>query len=675
MRYQNPQLLYFLFAIVVPIIIHLFNFRKHKTIYFSSIRFLKEIKEDNRKRTNLKNLLILLSRILAISFLVFAFSKPYIPNNQTDNNTTNNIFIYIDNSFSMDAENENGRLLSIAKEKARSIIKAYPTESNFWLINNDFLSEDNNSTNANVIGKRIDEITTSAHSKSLKQIINKQTSLSAENCHVFIISDMQTSGLKVKELSTLESSTSLFLVPITSNHQNNISIDTCWTENPLFRNEQKRTIFTTISNQSKTNLKDQAVFLELNGKQKSQQYINLKGGESKTISFTFTKDSNIIQKGVIKVNDHPITFDNNYYFTLKYTQQINVLCINADNESIAITTLFSNDTSLFNYTNSSIKNIDYSALQQQDIIFINEIEQFGSGLINSLSKFIYNGGSVAILPPKNINLTTYNNSLKQLGSSTLSELKTYNTTIDYINRNHPIYQRVFEGKIDKINYPQITKYYEIITQNSSSSISLLSQENKDIFLEVVSKEKGLVYLFNSPLYSNYNNFSKHALFVPTLLNMATSTVRVESIYNIIHPEDFFSSSNIINEKDIVHLKNEKIDIIPTQKTHLGRQVFYTHNQITENGIYSIEVNKEIIDAIAYNYSSSESQGNTLNVSELKNWKNSISLGKIQIINGDSSIIKTAITEIQKGKELWKIALILSLLFFAIEILLIKLIKS
>ena len=675
MRYQNPQLLYFLFAIAIPILIHLFNFRKHKTLYFSSIRFLKEIKEDKRKRTNLKNLLILLSRILAISFLVFAFAKPYIPNNQTNNNTTNNIFIYIDNSFSMDAENENGRLLSIAKEKARSIIKAYPTESNFWLINNNFLSKNNNSTNANVIGNRIDEITTSAHSKSLKQIINKQTSLSDENCHVFIISDMQISGLKVKELSTLESSTSLFLVPITSNNQNNISIDTCWTENPLFRNEEERTIFTTISNQSKTNLKEQAVFLELNGKQKSQQYINLKGEESKTISFTFTKDSNIIQKGVIKVNDHPITFDNNYYFTLKYTQQINVLCINADNESMAITTLFNNDTSLFNYTNSSIKNIDYSALQQRDLIFINEVEKFGLGLINSLNKYIHKGGNVAIIPPRNIDLTTYNNSLKQLGSSALSELKNYNTTIDDINRNHPIYQRVFEGKIDKINYPQINKYYKIITQNNSSSISLLTQENKDVFLEVVSKEKGLVYLFNSPLYGKYNNFSKHALFVPTLLNMATSTVRVESIYNIIHPEDFFSSSNIKNEKDIVHLKNEGIDIIPTQKTHLGKQVFYTHNQITENGIYSIEVNEKIIDAIAYNYSSSESQGTSLSISELENWKNSFSLAKIQIINGNSSILNALITEIQKGKELWKIALILALLFFAIEILLIKLIKS
>ena len=117
MQYQNPQLLYALLAIVIPILIHLFNFRKHKTVYFSSIRFLKQIKEDKRKRSNLKNLLILLSRMLAIFFLVMVFAKPFIPLNKK-HNPTKNIFIYIDNSFSMDAKNENGNLLEQAKEKA-----------------------------------------------------------------------------------------------------------------------------------------------------------------------------------------------------------------------------------------------------------------------------------------------------------------------------------------------------------------------------------------------------------------------------------------------------------------------------------------------------------------------------------------------------------------------------
>ena len=125
----------------------------------------------------------------------------------------------------------------------------------------------------------------------------------------------------------------------------------------------------------------------------------------------------------------------------------------------------------------------------------------------------------------------------------------------------------------------------------------------------------------------------------------------------------------------MHLKNEKIDIIPTQKTHLGKQVFYTHNQITENGIYSVEIEGKIVDAIAYNYATTESENSTLSISKLKEWKNSIGLENIKIINGDSSALIATITETQNGKEFWKIALLLSLLFFAIEILLIKLIKS
>ena len=82
MRYQNPQLLYALFAIAIPILIHFLNLRKHKKIYFSSVRFLKEIKENKNKRSKLKNLLLLLSRVLAITFLVLAFAKPYIPVNE-----------------------------------------------------------------------------------------------------------------------------------------------------------------------------------------------------------------------------------------------------------------------------------------------------------------------------------------------------------------------------------------------------------------------------------------------------------------------------------------------------------------------------------------------------------------------------------------------------------------
>ena len=674
MRFQNPQLLYFLFAIAIPILIHLFNFRKHKIIYFSSIRFLKEIKEDNRKKSNLKDLLILLSRILAISCLVLAFVKPYTPIN-SKNKTTSNVIIYVDNSFSMDAESTEGRLLSIAKEKARSISKTYPTETNFWLINNDFLAQHNNSNNANEIARQIDAIKTSANSKSLNKIVNRQASLNIENSHLYIISDMQVSGLQLEKLNNLDVNTSLFLIPITPNNNNNISIDSCWINTPVFSNGQEISVYVIITNQSDKSLNDQAVFLKINSKQKSQQYISLKANEKKIISFTFMPENTEVQEGLIQINDHPISFDNNFYFTLKNSNKVAVLCINSSGNNNAINTLFNNDTSLFNFKNTTYKNIDFNALKQQDLILINEVHEFSSGLINSLNTFTKNGGSVAIFPPKEIDLTSYNNTLKQLGTSTFSALKTKTILIENINIKHPIYKQVFEGKIDKINYPEIKKYYPLISQKNSNGITLLTQENKAAFLTVFAKEKGSIYLFNSPLNIKFNNFSKHALFVPTLLNIATSSIRNESIYNTINPEDYFISNAIKSSNALVHLKNNKIDIIPTQKIHLGKQVFYTHNQISENGIYTVEIKGEMIDAIAYNYITTESKSEVLTISELKDWKSSINLDNIHIISGNTKSLIAKINDSQKAKELWQIALILSLLFFASEILLIKLIKS
>ena len=139
MNYQNPQLLYALFAIAIPILIHLFNLRKYKPIYFSSIRFLKDIKEENKKRSQLKSIAILLSRILAISFLVIAFAKPYVPSEKMKINE--DIFLYIDNSQSMNIDFGDGNLLNIAKNKAIEITEAYGTGFNYYLIENDFLGK------------------------------------------------------------------------------------------------------------------------------------------------------------------------------------------------------------------------------------------------------------------------------------------------------------------------------------------------------------------------------------------------------------------------------------------------------------------------------------------------------------------------------------------------------
>src|ERR1700745_1818876 len=103
MSFLYPQFLWALSLLSLPVIIHLFNFRRYKKVYFTNVKFLREIQEETKSSSRLKELLILAMRCLAIACLVLAFAQPFIPgglNTAKRGNTA--VSIYIDNSFSME---------------------------------------------------------------------------------------------------------------------------------------------------------------------------------------------------------------------------------------------------------------------------------------------------------------------------------------------------------------------------------------------------------------------------------------------------------------------------------------------------------------------------------------------------------------------------------------------
>ena len=117
MQFVHPEILWALLALTIPVIIHLFHFRRFKKVYFTNVKFLKEIKDEKSARRRLRNLLILLFRLLAYSAIIFAFAQPFISEDKTAKKGLNNVSIFIDNSFSMMAASEDVPLLAKAKRK------------------------------------------------------------------------------------------------------------------------------------------------------------------------------------------------------------------------------------------------------------------------------------------------------------------------------------------------------------------------------------------------------------------------------------------------------------------------------------------------------------------------------------------------------------------------------
>ena len=116
MTFEKPEILFLLFLLIIPILIHLLNLKKYKKIYFPNIDLLQKIKTEKKRISKIKNLLVLLSRLILITSLIIAFSKPYIPGKEYLEKSAKKMSIYIDNSLSMSVENKN-TLLEEAKKK------------------------------------------------------------------------------------------------------------------------------------------------------------------------------------------------------------------------------------------------------------------------------------------------------------------------------------------------------------------------------------------------------------------------------------------------------------------------------------------------------------------------------------------------------------------------------
>lgn len=69
---------FWLLAVAIPVIIHLLNRRRHRTVKWAAMSFLLRATRESRGKKKLKHIIILTCRALAIAALVFALARPLL---------------------------------------------------------------------------------------------------------------------------------------------------------------------------------------------------------------------------------------------------------------------------------------------------------------------------------------------------------------------------------------------------------------------------------------------------------------------------------------------------------------------------------------------------------------------------------------------------------------------
>ena len=134
MQFKYPELLWALFLLLIPIVIHLFQLRRFKKTPFTNVKLLQKVVAESRKSNTLKKWLLLITRLLLLGALIMAFAQPFFAKKSAllEKETV----VYLDNSFSMQAKTEAGTLLVSAVQE---LIKAIPAENSFSLFTNNNL--------------------------------------------------------------------------------------------------------------------------------------------------------------------------------------------------------------------------------------------------------------------------------------------------------------------------------------------------------------------------------------------------------------------------------------------------------------------------------------------------------------------------------------------------------
>ena len=688
MQFVNPLYLIGLLAIAIPIVVHLFNFRRFKRVYFTNVRFLQALRQQTRKQSQLRHLLILLMRILAIAAIVFAFAQPYIPfpNSHSKIAQQNVVSVFVDNSFSMEAAGSNGTLLDEARQKAREIVSAYKSSDLFQLLTCDFEGRHQRLVTRDEFLTMLDEVKISPSVHTFDEIVSRQYDLlknePAARRTTYLVSDFQKSTYSHNDLKQ-DSAILSYLVPLKSQGMANVYIDTCWFAQPIQQPGKTSVLRARIWNRSETDLEKIPLKLVINNQQKSVTSLDIKAGTSVTAEMPFTIRTEGPQQGMLQVTDYPVTYDDKFYFSFDVLSSVQVLSINGNGGNRYLDALYAQDSSV-HFTNVGEKSLDYGRLSESDLIIMNEIPSVSSGLAAEIKRYVDNGGTILVLPAANAELGSYNSFLSSLKAPVYREPDTADTRVVSLSEESYLFRDVFEKQQGKAaidvntELPKVSRYFPILFSSATLTVPLIEMLNGRSFLTLTNSGLGQVFQLAVPLNPAFSNFPVQALFVPVLYNIALISHPVHNLYSIIGDNKPIRVVAVFPDgEEVYKLKSTTTDfeMIPQLMRSGNILNVFVGNQLPAAGNFELMNNNKVITALSFNYNRSESNLECFSAGELENMLNKAHLKNFSLVNTGQKPMNEVIALMNSGTQLWRYFIWLALASLMAEILLIRFFKK
>lgn len=640
MQFKNPEILYALLLLIIPILIHLFQLRRFKKTEFTNLRFLKEITLQTRKSSQLKKWLVLASRLLALACLIFAFAQPFQAEKAVSKEKE--LVIYLDNSYSMQAKSSRGELLKTAVQQL--IESPYLPESINWFSNNqifrqaspDEFKDQLVALPYSGLQPTYEEILLQAHTLFSNQTETEKTLL--------IISDFQEINHWPTEIAY---PFEVAAVPLLPENPANLSVDSVYIASI---NANQAQLTALLKNYGPA-LSDVSVSFYQDETLVAKTAVDLPA--SGTAEAIFEIDVQQPFTGKVTLTDESLLFDNELLFNLQETAAVKVLVIQ-DEPVTFLNKIFTPGE--FDLLTFQPQSIDYNSIAQQNTIILNQLADIPASLQTILQNFSQQGGTLVLIPHPDAPLPEYNNLLTSVGLPALERKIQSENQITAIQFSHPLYTNVFEDQITNFQFPQVNSFFTL-TRNQVAALAFKDQRP---FLV----QSGKSYLFTAPLHTDYSNFTRSPLVVPTFYRMAKLSLPLPDLYYTVGQENQYAVPVHLTPNQILTLQGPNTQLIPLQQNTHNQVLITTYDQPDQAATYTLFNDDTPLMQVSYNYNRQESLTRYLDVNALES---------ITVYPKMDSFFNQYAQAFQT-KQFWKWFVIFALCFLGIETLLLKLLK-
>jgi hypothetical protein len=666
-NFLNSTVLFAAVAALIPLLIHLFSKRRVKVVEFSSLKHLKAMQRRQVRRLKIRQLLLLLVRIMIILAVVLAFARPTSTGGYIGSHASVSAVILFDNSTSMNRYVSDGNLFEIARQRTQQLLETFGESDEVVLI--PFVNAAQESqlltfVSVAVIDEELARLGI-GHSgvdleRALDAAVNLLESAANLNKEIYIVTDRQQRSLPDRSILTVTDA-QVYLVDLPIEESENCGITAVDFGGQLITPGHEFNITATVQNHGATDRSDIIASLFLNNHRVAQTDATVAAGQETSVRFAHTLSRSGFHSGFVELSDDKYPGDNRYYFGFRIPEQFTVLIIGESGAGrfISLALVPSEQSSQYwTVKEAGPQDLAGVRLTDYDVVILAGTPYLEPSYVQRIKSFVRRDKSLLLTYGGDTDKEYFNRNWSDLTGVVFDEpIKRDFTRAGYYNFqsldiDHPIFS-VFGFERDQ---PPEIKFYTLPRYHLTGDIQTLATFSGSRPALVQARYgSAKVLTFCAPIAPPYTDLTGHAFFVPFIARVVEYLASDLSSFDL----RLFSGENVtrsISMKSSFRMPLElttpdSADYSIPPEEEKGSLVLRP-KPVDLPGVYRISYLGREIDRFAVNVNPAEGD---LTAADIDQFARSVGAKEYHVLSG-SADPAAAISEMRFGKELWQVFL-------------------